>query len=604
MSICCNLQQKHTQHSKMKRSKSESSSSSFNTNPKTFATKDRQPKGTEDLYQPLVNAILGSGGFGSVNVWYHHSKYFLCAAKRFKKDDDFKSERDAILGLKHENVLRLVTFYDEERTLIFNMYTRSLEELLNQLDNKLGLSESMLYALIKNMSDAIRYLTYEKHTVHRDIKPKNILFDENKERFILADFGLAKSFDPSTFTYRSCPGGTEDYVHPMLFHKETVDISVNTELWPMAVTFFRAATGRHPYVTRTRFKGLELMKAKTDEVFWIDEKEEYRSDFKIFIRPSETFCTTFLSPLLLEMMSSKADMKNYFDLIENLRLAKEKILHILDVSRFEFFQVTRSNTTFGATIENCVSYDLDKITACHRKSEVNRDSSVPKTSREHPIVMFSLERKLQDVLNRINRELFREVEWETMTTGQSMTVFEITALKFKMYSEHVKLIRDLAQTICQQKEREKIKLRAKWEVFLVELDHLSTITKPSDDFERFLDTVAKDIVETNVVDPLSSISFTELLTLDQVVTFLNCLSVLKQDKLKKTRKAHLRHVQIAMDISVKAVTLEICKIMEMLFAWIQDINNYDMKLRTLLAQIDFVLKTLNDELINKINSIV
>ena len=56
-----------------------------------------------------------------------------------------------------------------------------------------GLEWRVRYQIIKGICDALHYL-HEKRIVHADLKPANILLDDNMLPKI-ADFGLSRCFD-------------------------------------------------------------------------------------------------------------------------------------------------------------------------------------------------------------------------------------------------------------------------------------------------------------------------------------------------------------------------------------------------------------------------
>ena len=60
-------------------------------------------------------------------------------------------------------------------------------------DEVRGLEWSTRYQIIKGICDALHYL-HEKRIVHADLKPDNILLDDNMLPKI-ADFGLSRCFD-------------------------------------------------------------------------------------------------------------------------------------------------------------------------------------------------------------------------------------------------------------------------------------------------------------------------------------------------------------------------------------------------------------------------
>jgi serine/threonine protein kinase len=570
-----------------------------------IAKDDREPVGTDKVYQPLSQAKLGSGGFGTVDIWYHHSKYSLCAAKFFKHAESFSKELEVVKGLKHENVLRLITFYDEERILIFDMFACSLEELLSRdVENGLGLSESMMYTLIKNMSDALRYLLYEKHIVHRDIKPQNILFDEHRKAFILADFGLALSFDTQSFEYTSVPGGTKEYVHPSLLQNNEINISVNKELWPLAVTYFKAATGRHPYFTRTRDRWIQLMLNKPDDKFWIDEQETYRSDFNFFTQLSVGFKTTILIPLLLEMMSSNANFTHYFLKIEELHMSKDQIVHVFDIEQFHLIHLTKDQTNFYSTVEQILGYDQNLLKACQDGKLLNQNSKLQESSEIQPVILFgnNLKLNVSELKKKIGRHLFTDVNWTEIPTGKDKSVFKATVRKIELISRYVNLVREFSSTIYQRAIQDDIRLNTKWEDFSRELEEIAKIKTPGDELNKLITEIERDIRRESCVDLKTAEASADLLSLPEVVSFFKCVSVMDQNKLKAIKR-HLRHVQIALEIAVEAVTKYVCEFIELWSSWIKETNDYEIQTKHLIAKSEFVSHELNKLLVNKIMSL-
>ncbi len=67
--------------------------------------------------------------------------------------------------------------------------------------------------------------------VHMDIKPNNILYNENTKKITLIDFGL------SCFEKECQPGGTTRYMAREVLQERRDEISYPADIWSVGVTF-------------------------------------------------------------------------------------------------------------------------------------------------------------------------------------------------------------------------------------------------------------------------------------------------------------------------------------------------------------------------------
>ncbi len=110
---------------------------------------------------------------------------------------------------------------------------------------------SQIIGLIENLADFFKFATTEHNLLHCDIKPQNILIDENKIPYV-TDFGISSRIATTSdfnSSFESPPkiAGTREYMAPELLFGRLPDIK--TELYSFGVTIYEFLTGEHPYLS-------------------------------------------------------------------------------------------------------------------------------------------------------------------------------------------------------------------------------------------------------------------------------------------------------------------------------------------------------------------
>ncbi|KAA8540024.1 hypothetical protein F0562_026716 [Nyssa sinensis] len=182
---------------------------------------------------------LGQGGYGSVfkgKVRSGHLVAIKVLGMSKANGQDFISEVATIGRIHHVNVVRLVGFCAQgsKRALVYDfMPNGSLDKFIFSGGENLRLSWERMYEIALGAARGIEYLHRgcDMQILHFDIKPHNVLLDEN---FIpkISDFGLAKLYPTDdSIVSLTAARGTLGYIAPELIYKNIGGISYKADVY-------------------------------------------------------------------------------------------------------------------------------------------------------------------------------------------------------------------------------------------------------------------------------------------------------------------------------------------------------------------------------------
>jgi len=195
---------------------------------------------------------LGEGGFGSVfkaKLRSGPSVAIKMLGKSKGNGQDFINEVATIGRIHHQNVVQLIGFCvsGSKRALVYEfMPNGSLDKLIFSRDGSIHLSYEKIYNISVGVARGIAYLHHgcEMQILHFDIKPHNILLDEN---FIpkISDFGLAKLYPiNNSIVTMTAARGTIGYMAPELFYNNIGGISHKADVYSFGMLLMEMASKR------------------------------------------------------------------------------------------------------------------------------------------------------------------------------------------------------------------------------------------------------------------------------------------------------------------------------------------------------------------------
>ncbi len=223
---------------------------------------------------------VGRGSFGDVWLVRDESLDLEMALKVYIALDErgvseFKGEYKITYALNHSNLLKANYFdvYESHPYLAMPYCPVSTTELIGKMD------ELTAWRFVHDVAGGLAYL-HSKSIVHRDIKPDNILRNEDGD-FVITDFGISLKMRStlrrnSTRKMDADIGGSFSYMAPELFSANPQAVAA-TDIWAFGVSLFELLVGELPFFGQGG--GMLLRGAELPEVHG-----DFSDDLKSLVR--------------------------------------------------------------------------------------------------------------------------------------------------------------------------------------------------------------------------------------------------------------------------------------------------------------------------------
>ncbi|XP_021723519.1 mitogen-activated protein kinase kinase 6-like [Chenopodium quinoa] len=194
--------------------------------------------------------VIGKGSGGVVQLVRHKWVGKLFALKVIQMNIQEEIRKQIVQELKinqssqcpHIVVCYHSFYHNGAFSLVLEYMDRgSLADVIKQVKTIL---EPYLAVVCKQVLQGLVYLHNERHVIHRDMKPSNLLVN-HKGEVKITDFGVSAVL-ASSMGQRDTFVGTYNYMSPERISGSSYDYSC--DIWSLGLVMLECAIGRFPYI--------------------------------------------------------------------------------------------------------------------------------------------------------------------------------------------------------------------------------------------------------------------------------------------------------------------------------------------------------------------
>ncbi len=201
-----------------------------------------------------VQGILGRGGMGVVYKAFDPAIHRQVAIKTITKSAmdpselqyaiaRFRHEAQAVGRLTHPRIAAIFDYGEDENIAYIVMELVNGKSLYDHLQNKVKFELSEIGEMVRQLLDGLGY-AHAQGVVHRDVKPSNILINDDG-RIKISDFGIAH-LDSSSLTQVGEIMGSPGYMSPEQFTGDEPD--ARSDIYSAGVIAYELLAGRKPFI--------------------------------------------------------------------------------------------------------------------------------------------------------------------------------------------------------------------------------------------------------------------------------------------------------------------------------------------------------------------
>ncbi|SER55363.1 Stk1 family PASTA domain-containing Ser/Thr kinase [Psychrobacillus sp. OK032] len=155
----------------------------------------------------------------------------------------FQREALSATSLTHPNIVNIYDVGEDGDIHYIVMEFVKGETLKQYIQRDAPVSPRKSVTIMKQLTSAIAN-AHNNHIIHRDVKPQNILLDE-EENIKITDFGIAMALSATSFTQTNSVLGTVHYLSPEQARGGTA--TNQSDIYALGIVLFELLTGQLPF---------------------------------------------------------------------------------------------------------------------------------------------------------------------------------------------------------------------------------------------------------------------------------------------------------------------------------------------------------------------
>lgn len=235
------------------------------------------------------NGLLGSGSCGYVYKMKHIPTDISLAVKVMQRTGSDEDNKRIIMDIdvlvKSFNFPYIVCclgyfIRDADVWICMELMSSCFDKLLKLI--RQPIPESILGKLTYSTVMALNYLKEKHGIMHRDVKPSNILIDE-QGNIKLCDFGISGVLIDSTAKSRNA--GCAAYMSPERINPSTLgkpDYDIRADIWSLGISLIELATTVHPYAHCSNEFDV-LSRVVVEDSPKLPDDQVFSDEFRLFV---------------------------------------------------------------------------------------------------------------------------------------------------------------------------------------------------------------------------------------------------------------------------------------------------------------------------------
>jgi len=161
----------------------------------------------------------------------------------------FLREAETAAQLNHQNIVPIYTVEEKDNLVYFVMAYIKGDNLGQRLQQHGPMPPVEVRRILREVAEALAY-AHNRNVIHRDIKPDNIIIDDETGRAMVTDFGIARALTDSGDSRLTATGmaiGTPAYMSPEQSAGDRA-IDGRSDLYSLGVVGYQMLCGQTPFV--------------------------------------------------------------------------------------------------------------------------------------------------------------------------------------------------------------------------------------------------------------------------------------------------------------------------------------------------------------------